>query len=74
MLLISKILIATQTFLLYSIHGNLSVGFFFAMLSPAQTAIEEKTPVNESIVPAKRATLPLAKDTFPLRIPSALEQ
>ena len=40
------------------------------MLSPAHTAIDEKTSEKESIVPARRATLPLAKDVIPFKIPS----
>jgi hypothetical protein len=40
-------------------------------LSPAQTATEEKTSEKESIVPARRATLPLANDAIPFKIPSA---
>ncbi len=42
-----------------------------AILSPAQTAIEEKTSENESIAPAKRATLPLTIATIPFKMPSA---
>ncbi len=48
-----------------------SVGFLFAMLSPAHTAIEKKTSEKESIVPAKRATLPLAREGIHLKIPIA---